>query len=1331
MAHDSALNPEDTVLLSDALGDDLLYQLGTLDDPAPLDDTASSEDLSASDDALSGDVDPDLMAALGADSPDEQTTISVSGPNLDFIQAATGSMSAAFVMSATIQADYSTSGWDQGSSGCSCPMCGGNSFGGGGATAGDVAAPAAATTLNTLATYLNERNTGSGGNDFWDEFWGGGSDVSTPFWNLTNAGTNAQNGTITFTFGNNFFDSNGLADAGRQEAIRNALDVYEDVLGIDFVEVSDFNADLAFGDWDSGRAYANFDRAGDGSISRAWINIATNWSGNGTIGDYYFHTALHEIGHTLGLGHQGNYNAGQGSLTYGNQAQWQNDTIQYTMMSYWAQANYTQAGYLTPSGASLGDVNVIGPQIVDWIALDRIYNPQGYGIDDGATTGNTTWGFNTTWGTSNAPPLENTLNNAFRSLSDLLDTNTICIVDGGGIDTLDLSGFSNNSIIDLRENSGSSTTVYFSSVAGLNGNLSTAVGTVIENAVGGAAGETIWGNSVANNLNGGAGNDTIYGGGGADTLLGGLGHDYLYAGGSPGESVNGGDGDDHIYGGLNGQTLEGGAGNDTIYGDDAAPTSGVADYISGGSGNDYVLGANAGDTIYGGSGDDSLRGGLGNDTIYGDDGLDTLRGEDGDDVLQPNSSLQAGEIYDGGAGNDTLDFSNFGGSYAVDLAAGTFNVGATSTTLVSIENVNAGSGNDTIQTTANGGEQVWGNGGNDVIGGGLNNQTLYGGAGNDSIYGDGIVAQGSGVGDLLDGGDGNDHIEGAGGSDTMIGGAGNDTLIGDRGTFGAGDSMDGGADIDTVSYANSFAAVNVTLNSASNTGGTAQGDTLAGFEALIGSAFADVLTGAAFSDDSLYGGAGNDTLYGGSNSSNGDYLYGDDGNDTFIYISGEGYDNIYGGTAADTAILQTFASDGYYINLAAGTFAINGGAPLRDFVSIERVTTGDNNDSVSGTAANNRLDLGGGNDTGVGGAGDDALYGGAGNDSLNAGDGDDVAQGGDGSDTLVGGAGLDLLTGGAGADSMSGGDGADTLNGNDGNDILNGGAGADSMSGGAGDDIYTVDDAGDVVTEVAGQGTADLINSSLTLSLAGGLGQVEHLTLTGGGNINGTGNTWDNQITGNNGINTLIGGAGNDTLLGNGGNDSLDGGQGNDSLDGGIGNDTLLGANGNDILIGGAGDDVLNAGADNDTVNGGDGADNLIGSTGDDSLLGGNGLDTLNAGDGNDTLSGGGDADSLLGGAGNDRLDGGFGNDTMDGGLGADVFVFAGNFGTDTVNNFSLSELNEAIDVSGIGAITDFTDLVTNHLSQGGLGAVITVGANSITLVGILAANLQLDDFIF
>ena len=126
------------------------------------------------------------------------------------------------------------------------------------------------------------------------------------------------------------------------------------------------------------------------------------------------------------------------------------------------------------------------------------------------------------------------------------------------------------------------------------------------------------------------------------------------------------------------------------------------------------------------------------------------------------------------------------------------------------------------------------------------------------------------------------------------------------------------------------------------------------------------------------------------------------------------------------------------------------------------------------------------------------------------------------------------LQGLGGNETFIGTSGTDTLVGRGGNDILNGGAGADAMQGGAGNDTYLVDNVGDVVTENASEGT-DLVQSSVSFTLGA---NVENLTLTGSGNINGTGNGVANVITGNSGNNTLDGGAGADTMTGGDGNDT-------------------------------------------------------------------------------------------------------------------------------------------------------------------------------------------------
>ncbi|MDP4575540.1 M10 family metallopeptidase C-terminal domain-containing protein [Qipengyuania sp. G39] len=484
--------------------------------------------------------------------------------------------------------------------------------------------------------------------------------------------------------------------ADGQFLARAALETWTDATGIQFVEVGGV-AEITFQDSDSG-AYA-FSSVSGGTISSSTVNVSLDWIENYGAGlnSYSFQTYIHEIGHALGLGHGGNYN---GSAGYPNDASYANDSWATTIMSYFSQNENT---YFANQGF---DYNfVLTPMAGDIAAVEALY-----GLSSSTRLGNTVYGFNST---------------SDRDIHDATQFVSIAytIVDSGGNDTLDYSGFTQDQVINLNPET-------FMNIGGETGNVVIGRGTVIENAFGGSGADTIDGNQANNGIQGNDGNDTVNGRGGDDTIYGQAGSDSLYGNGGN-DSLFGGDDRDYLYGGNDADSAYGGSGNDVVignYGDDT---------LNGGVGDDLIFAGYGNDTVDGGDGRDTMRGGFGTDTLSGGQGTDAIYGGAGDDTLY------------GGTGQDFL----YGGNGA-DFLSG----GAQDDRLEGDEGDDRLDGND-------GNDNVLGGGGNDVVIGGTGDDLLRGGSGND----------------FLRGGNGSDNLGGGAGADRLTGGAGNDIVTGGTG----------------------------------------------------------------------------------------------------------------------------------------------------------------------------------------------------------------------------------------------------------------------------------------------------------------------------------------------------------------------------------------------------------------------------------------------------------------------------------------------------------------------------------------------------------------------
>ena len=817
----------------------------------------------------------------------------------------------------------------------------------------------------------------------------------------------------------------------------------------------------------------------------------------------------------------------------------------------------------------------------------------------------------------------------------------------------------------------------------------------IENVTGGSGNDTLVGTTGNNVLTGGSGDDTLIGGAGADTLIGGAGTDTAsYATSTSAVTVNlaanpltgatsvtdvaqtgdafgdkfdsienviGSDSDDYIIGNTLGNYLSGGLGNDTLEG------IGGGDTLDGGSGTDTAsyshaagavsvnLNTNNYNSVLANTGKivglatdtlisiENVVGSGFNDYIINRDrttGTETgnliAAGAGNDTILGGSRTDGAGsDTLDGGTGIDTASYERITADVTLNLVNGTASIaGATGTdSLVSIENVIGGSGNDTFIMGAL-----------PTLVSGVRSGTVDGGSGVDTVVysisspvyanlttGAVGASSASAISSILTnienvtGGTANDTLIGNAGDNYLSGSDGDDTLEGLAGN----DTLDGGSGTNTASYASAVngAIVNLTAGTASDApssqdgiGGNSVGnDTLINIQNVVGTGYNDSITGNN-SANLILGGAGNDTLEG-IGGAIGDTLNGGDGNDTASYSQ---------------------ATDGVIANLSSVTWSgivsnsgkING-LGTDSFISIENLVGSSHDDvllSRDRTVAS----------TGTIGT---------------------RIQAGDGNDTIISG----TRSGAVGADTLDGGLGIDTasferlnstvtvvLDASGNGTATNGGItdqliSIENLKGGSGNDTFTV--AYVPTGSAANGGVIDGGNGTDTVIYNTATAIYANLAT---GAVGTSAGTAVNGILSN--IENLTGGSGNDTIFGSASNNLLNGGLGNDTLIGGGGADTLIGGGGTDTAsyenapsTGGTSgvtvnltDNVYNSlsstlGVSQTGDAAGDqfsGISNIIGSAYDDLLIGDVSANVLSGGDGNDTLEGMGGADTLDGGTG-------------------------------------------------------------------------------------------------
>lgn len=384
-------------------------------------------------------------------------------------------------------------------------------------------------------------------------------------------------------------------------------------------------------------------------------------------------------------------------------------------------------------------------------------------------------------------------------------------------------------------------------------------------------------------------------------------------------------------------------------------------------------------------------------------------------------------------------------------------------------------------TTRYGSNNLYGNGGNDILLGSPGSDNLFGGENNDLLiasagtdnldggtginvayYGDfttgisyeaGSMTKSSGVdtltnvqivigtptGDTFKGDGEGMTFYGRGGVNTYYAGDGPDSFLGDfQSSFPVGN--------DKLDFSLSKSPVKLTTTSVALGGSTESGVTFRGIGRIDGSAYDDVFHAelAEFNTTrTIYGGDGNDTFYIGRGQRE---SYGGAGSDIFVITSKAGEANIYGGYSEndDDSIDFSGAKPEVVLNLSNNTFRANGYTGT--FTGIERFEFGGNSVTINGSDQADNIRTGSGKTTVNAGLGNDhitvlpvdnatpaglavtdvIINGGAGNDeivayraaTIDGGADDDVITGSYAKDVIRGGAGNDRIDAGGGSEEF-------------------------------------------------------------------------------------------------------------------------------------------------------------------------------------------------------------------------------------------------------------------------------------------------------------------------